>query len=213
MWRAFGEVPRLGVAVALLVAVAAVQVGDDRHWAAVWTVVGAVPVAPADPTGRVRPVERLVDQEQVRPEAAVRPHELVDPLDPHGLAPRRLDRERRIVERLRVVDRAVAPHFGRAETHRRREDLLPELANADSVVIDRPALLAAQLAAARHRRRDHQRGRVLWDRQASSTLVPSGCARPAADESPLTRPAPAPAPACAGRRRVIGAATGGRFRR
>ena len=112
-----------------------------------------------------------------------------------GFAPRRLDRERRIVERLRVVDRAVAPHLGRAETHRRREDLLLELANADPVVVDRPALLAVQLAAARHRRRDHQRRRVLRDRRGIEHAGPERLRpRPAADESPLDQTGPGPGP-------------------
>jgi hypothetical protein len=91
----------------------------------------------------------------------VRVHELVDPLDAHRLAPARLDRERGVVEALRVVSRAIAPNRGRLQPHALRQDVLPELPNGDFVVVD--ALHGRRRGAARHRRRDHQRGHVLRD--------------------------------------------------
>ena len=189
------QVPRLRVAVALLVAVAAVEVGHDRHRAAVRVVVAAMPIAAVDAAGRVGPVERLVDRKQVRPEAAVRLHELVDPLDAHWPTPRRLDREGRIVERLRMVDRAVAPHLGRAQTHPRRQDLLLELAHPDPVVVDPPSLHAVELAAARHRRRDHQRRRILRNRRGVEHAGPERLRpRPAADEAPHQKTSASPSP-------------------
>jgi hypothetical protein len=179
------QVPRLRVPVALLVAVAAMEVGDDRDRAPVGVMLGAMRIAALGPARRVRPVKRLVDRQQVRPEPAVGLQQLVDPLDAHGLAPRRLDRERRVVERLRVVDRAVAPHLGGAEPRHSREDLLLELADPDPVVVDPPALPAGELAAARHRWRDHQRRRVLRDRaRVEHTGRERLCPRAAADEAP-----------------------------
>ncbi len=159
------QVPGLGVAVALLRAVAAVQVGDDRHRPSVGVLVAAVPVAALRATGRVGPVKRLVDRQQVRPEVAVRLDEVVDPLDAHRPPPRGLDRERRVVERLGVVDRPVAPDRRRVQPHACRQDVLGELAHRDLVVVDADARLAGKALAARHRRRDHQRRDVLRDRE------------------------------------------------
>ena len=184
-----GQVPGLGEAVELLAAVSAVEVRHDRHRPRVGRVVAAVPVATAGASGRVGPVKRLVDRQQVRSELAVWLDQLVYPLDPHWLAPPRLDRESRVVERSGVIHRAVAPDRGRLQPHARRQDLLAELAHADPVVVDAPALPSVRLAAARHRRRDHQRRDVLRDRGGSSSarrgrLRPS----PAADEAPHQQP-------------------------
>ena len=69
---------------------------------------------PARAAGRVGPVQRRVDRQQVRQVVAVGIHQLVDPLDADGPLPLRLDRERRrVVEQQASLaggrDRAVAP--------------------------------------------------------------------------------------------------------
>ena len=155
------QVPGLGVAVALLRGVPAVQVGDDRHRARVRGGIGAVRVRPRRTSRRVRPVQRLVDRKKMRQVVPVRVHELVDPLDAHRSPPARLDRERGVVEAAWVVDRAVAPDRRRLQTHALRQDVLPELPNGDLVVVD--ALHGRRRGGARHRRRDHERRHVLRD--------------------------------------------------
>ena len=118
-------------------------------------------VRPRRATGRVRPVQRLVDRKQMRQVVPVRVHELVDPLDSNGLAPRRLDHERRVVEAARMVDRAVASHRRRLQPHALRQDVLPELPDGDLVVVDAPR--RRRRGSGRHRRRNDKRGDVLRD--------------------------------------------------
>ena len=90
-----GQVPRLGVAIALVAyRNGAVHVRDERYGPGVGPGVsleGRAPVAPVDSTRRVGPVQRRVDGQQVRQVVAVCVHELVDPLDAHGRSRLRLD--------------------------------------------------------------------------------------------------------------------------
>ena len=111
-----GQVPRLGVAVAVVEGVAAVHVGDDRHRTAVRPRGASerglrIPARRA--TRRVRPVQCRVHRKQVRPEVPVPVDQAVDPRHPHRAPVPRLDREGGGVERARVVHRPVAPDGGR----------------------------------------------------------------------------------------------------
>ena len=164
MLRAAGKVPGLREAVGLLPAVPAVEVGHDRHRPAVWRLIGAMVVAPGVAAGRIGPVQRLVDGQQVRQEPALCVHQAVDPLDPDRPAPARLDGERRVVERARVVDRPIAPHRGRRQAHARRQDALAELTHSDLEVLDAPVAPPRDRARPRHGRGNHQRRLVLRDR-------------------------------------------------
>jgi hypothetical protein len=107
-------------------------------------------------------MERLIDRQQMRQVVSVRVDEVVDPLDAHGLPPRRLDRERRVVKAGRMVHRAVTPDC-RRQPHAVRKNVLPELTYGDLVVIDTLPRLHRHLRRTRHRRRNHQRGHVLRD--------------------------------------------------
>ena len=159
-----GQVPGLGVAVALLPALAAVEVGDDRNGAGVGT--GgprepgiAVPAGP--PARRICPVKGGVDGQEVGQVVAASVHQPVDPLHAHRGVVLGLDGESRVVERARVVHRPVAPH--RCLGHPGREDLLSELANADRVEVDVSLPLPGEPPAARHPGRDDERRHVFVD--------------------------------------------------
>jgi len=158
--------PGLGVAVAVLLAMGAVDVGHDRHRARVRAGRGlAAEIRPHVPAGlaarRVRPVQRGVDGQQVRKEVPRPVHQFVDPLDPHRPAVLGLDRKGGVVERAGMIGRAVAPD--RRLGHARRQNLLIELANGDFVVA------ASSLG---HGRRDDQRQPVLVD--ARGIEAPAG---------------------------------------
>ena len=153
-----GQVPRLGVAVAVVEGVAAVHVGDDRHRTAVPPRGASEPglrITSRRAARRVRPVQGRVHRKQVRPEVPVPVDQAVDPRHPHRAPVPRLDREGGGVERARVVHRPVAPDGGRRQIA--REHLRPELADRDLVVVD-PAPRGE-----RHLRRDDQRCHVLPD--------------------------------------------------
>ena len=131
-----GQKPGLGKAVALLARVAAMQVGDDRHRPHVRGRVNRFRVGAAGPAGRIRPMQRLVDRQQMPKVVAVRVDELIHPLDADRRRPLRLDRESRVVEACRVVDGAVAPDRRRLP-HAPGKDVLLELPHGDLVVVDR----------------------------------------------------------------------------
>ena len=96
-------------------------------------------VTPGGAAGRVGPVQRRVDRQQVGQVVAVGVDQVVDPLDPHRPVVLGLDGQRRgVVQQQAPValggDRAVAPH-GRLR-HPGRQDLLGELLHRDLVVVD-----------------------------------------------------------------------------
>ena len=164
------QIPRLRVAVAVVGHThGAMHVRDDRHRARVGargrrerrpavTVIGAA--------GRVRPVQRRIDRQQMRQERPVRVHQLVDPLDPHRPVPHRLDRERGgVVDQQPTVAlrrfRAVPPH-GRCRQPR-GQDLLRELPHRDLVVVDVLAPALDDRVGTGHHRRDQHRCLELRD--------------------------------------------------
>ncbi len=164
-----GQIPRLGVAVALVADTdRAVRVRDQRHRTGVPAGrlgEGRSSVTVVRATRRVRPVKRRVDREQVGPEVPGGVDQLVDPLDAHWSVVLRLDRQRGCVVDLEPVaalrgDRAVAPH-GRGRPEARGQDLLGELPHGDLVVVHRLAARHGQGARPRHHGRDQQGRRIL----------------------------------------------------
>ena len=147
MLRRDGEVPRLGVAVALVADTnRAVHVRHDRHRAGVRpgrAVERRSHVASRDAAGRVGPVQRRIDGQQVGQERRARigriEPQLVDPLHAHRPLPLGLDRERRrVVDQQALLgcrlDRPVAPD-GRGRLTG-GQDLLRDLPHRDLVVVD-----------------------------------------------------------------------------
>ncbi len=105
-------------------------------------------------------MDRRVDRQQVRQVVAVL-DQLVVPRDLDRTLRAGLDRERGVVERLRVGDRAVAPH-GRRQAG---DDLLGELAHRQLVPVDLRASADRPRPRPRHHRRDHEVQHVLVDRR------------------------------------------------
>ena len=123
-------------------------------------------VAPVDAAGRVRPVERRIDRQEVRQVVAVGVHQLVDPLDLDRAPELRLDRERGCVVEEQAagdagLDGPVAPD--RRGGQAGRQDLLRELAHRDLVDVAHLAALHLLRAGAGHDRRDEQRRHELGD--------------------------------------------------
>ena len=166
------QVPGLRIAVAVLGGVSSVHVRHDRHGPGVGHPVHPVRVGAARAAGRVGPVQRLVDGEEVRQVVTALVHQAVDPLHAHRPVLLGLDRQGRVVERPALGDRpgvdhgAVAPHGGRPDgvglRPAHREDVLLELLDRDLVVVD-PLALGVDHLRARHGRRDHQGLLVLGD--------------------------------------------------
>ncbi|NTV97468.1 MAG: Vps62-related protein, partial [Thiobacillus sp.] len=157
--RQCGQVPRLGVAVALVAdADRAVHVRHGRHRARVraWRGRKRRPrVASGLSAGRICPVQRRIDCKEMRQMVAVGIDQLIDPFHAHRHAPSRLDGEGRVVEGARMVDRTVAPDGARAVPG--RKDLLPKLPHRDLIVVSAAAPLELHRAARGHRGRDDQR--------------------------------------------------------
>jgi hypothetical protein len=156
-----GQVPGLGVPVALLGIVAAMQVANYRNRPGVGT--GGrgerrMHVPSIRPAGRVGPVQGGIDRQQVRQIAPTAIDQAVDPGHADRPIGPRLDSERGVVEGPAMHSRAVAPHCG--GRHARRQDLLPELADCDGVSIDTAVPHAAER---RHGRWDHEWCDVLGD--------------------------------------------------
>lgn len=153
------QVPRLGVSVALLGAVRAVQMHHLGHRASI-PLRAAVPppvaVPVRDATGRVGPVQGGVHRQQVRQVVTPVVDELVDPGHPHRAAHPGHDGGRGVAEAAGVGGGAVTPHGGARP--RRRQDLLAKLSYRDLV---RVALRIG--GHRRHGRGDPQRGDVLRD--------------------------------------------------
>jgi hypothetical protein len=150
------QIPRFGVAVAVVRHVSAVQVRDDWNRTRVRRRIMAVHVPAHRSSGRIRPVKCLVHWQQVRQVVAVGVDQLIDPF--HARAPirSRFDRERRITKRAAIAERAVSPDG--CLRKRRREDLLIELSHTDRVVVRRRVA-----AGERHRRWNRQRPYETWD--------------------------------------------------
>ena len=199
-----GQVPRLGVSVAPVGGVAAVEMSHDGDGARIGRLIAAVLVATLGAPGRIGPVQRLIDGEQVWAEVPARLDEAVDPLDAHRTAPVGLDRERRVVERAGMVHRPVTPDRCRPQPHAVRQDPLPELPHCDLVVVDRCRLPGAEIAAARHGRRITSGATYLGIERGSSTPSAAG---PANARPPSKRqtssPTLVPAPYWMNRRRLI----------
>jgi hypothetical protein len=111
-----------------------------------------------------RPVEGLVDRQQVRQEAAASGFEVVDPLHPHRPAVLRLDRERGCVVQQEAAlalgsHGAVTPDSRRRQS--RRQDLLRELLHRDLVVVGVLAAALLDRPGPRHHGRDEHRRLVL----------------------------------------------------
>jgi hypothetical protein len=137
-----------------------VHVGDDRHRTGVRTrgfgERGPV-ISPSCSAGRVRPVQCLVDRQQVRQVVPVRVDQLVDPLDPDRPVPLGLDRERGCMMKqdpllARRLDGSVSPYRRRRESG--RQDLLLELPHRDLVGVGRFSTRQRHGARPRHDRRD-----------------------------------------------------------
>ena len=114
MFARRGQVPGLGVAVALLARVAAVQVGHDRHRAGVGRRACALNVrracrVPSLPPGGLAQCSVGSTGSRCGRKLPLRVHQVVDPLHPHRPPVPGLDGEGGVVERTRGVHRAVAP--------------------------------------------------------------------------------------------------------
>jgi hypothetical protein len=166
------QVPGLGIPVAVIGhADGTVDMRDDRHRARVGAgsrVERGPHVAAFRPARRVRPVQRLVDREQVRQILPVVVDEVVDPLDSDGPIHLRLDRQRRrMVEQqaalARRLYRAVPPDRGHGVAP--RQDLLLNLPHRDLVVVGRLAARHQDRPGPGHDRRDQQRRLVLRNAQ------------------------------------------------
>src|SRR6266511_508845 len=153
------QVPRLGVPVVLLEGVRAVQVGDERYRSPVRAggtgeLGSHVPSGVA--AGRVGPVQRGVDRQQVRAEVAAGRDELVGPAHPGGAVDAGLDGEGGGVEGGRIADPPVPEHRRGGQSG--RQDPLVELAGGDLV-----QLYATGHPAARHGGQHEQWHDVLRD--------------------------------------------------
>ncbi len=168
--RGRGQIPRLGIAVALIAHPdRPMDMGDHRHGARVAPgrrLAGEVRtrVAVHDAAGRIGPMQGRVHRQQVGEVVPVGVHEFIDPLDADGAVGAGLDgqgggvvdEEAGLAFRL---DRAVAPDGGGGQS--RRQDLLLELPHRDFVIVH---LFSAPLlddARPGHDRRDEQRRLVL----------------------------------------------------
>jgi hypothetical protein len=131
--------------------------GHDRHRSTVDVRIRAAHVAARHAARRIRPVQRLIDRQQVRQTGALVVDELIDPFHAHHPRGPGFERRRRVMEGRRIGQRSISPHRGPSQ--RRRKDLLRELAHANRVVIG-----GRVDCRARHRRRNEQRTGELRDR-------------------------------------------------